>query len=190
MKYGKDTSRVLRFRLTRMFIGTFSTGTRTESWVETGHFLQGVRLMLEEIFETDGDGHITNAEYPCGYAVEGEAVPAQNTVGDYQFYNQHFRGKKSVAFLCGNQLWLFRSKYLGNKSFIDNRISIGPKHGYDSPRQQENISFLPAWIPGFEVFEVKNFLYKGHTMTYQKVQTLDFTNSGKIILTKDTSIGI
>src|SRR5688572_22671753 len=99
---GKHINSVLRVRMTRAFTGTFGTNTRTERWVETGHYLEGFRLMLEEIFENDGDGHVTQQGLPCGYLPDGNAIPSQNVIDDYVFYNTHFRGKKSLAFLAGD----------------------------------------------------------------------------------------
>jgi hypothetical protein len=167
MRFGKDTGRISLARLRRAFVGTYALTTRKESWVECGHFLEGFRLMAEEVFETDGDGQI--AEETGYFAVEGEAVPPQNSIDDYAFYNAYLRGKRSFAFWCDDDhLWLFKSYYYGNGRITDNRLSVFPKHGYDSPRQQENTKFS-GLIGGFEILQVKNFSYVNHKLVYEKI---------------------
>jgi hypothetical protein len=174
VKSGKDTARVSLARFRRAFVGTYLTSTRKETWIECGHFLQGVRLMAEEIFEIDGDGSI--AEETGWFNIEGEATPPQNTIGDYRFYNRYLRGRRPFAFWCDdNQLWFYKSYYLGDGKILDNRISIFPKHGYDSPRQTENTKISCA-IGGFEIVTVKEFSFANNKLNYKKVTSEPFGN--------------
>jgi hypothetical protein len=183
MKSGKDIGRVSLARMRRAFVGTYSTTTRNETWIECGHFLEGVELSAEEIFEIDGDAQI--AEETGFFLIDGTATPAQNTVDDFAFYNQYLKGKRQFCFWCDdNQLWFFKTYYQGNKRFIDDRISIFPKHGYTSPRQQEQTKFSGC-IGGFEILKVQNFHFANSKITYDKVLSHEtFGNLRPVFFTK------
>jgi hypothetical protein len=167
MKSGKDIGRVSLARMRRAFVGIYASNTRDEKWIECGHFLEGVELTAEEIFETDGDGGI--AEETGFFIIDGTATPAQNTVDDFAFYNTYLKGKKSFCFWCDDgQLWFFKTYYLGNGKILDDRISIFPKHGYTSPRQQEQTKFS-CTIGGFEIVKVQNLHFAKNKITYDRV---------------------
>ncbi len=185
MKSGKDIGRVSTARLRRSFIGTYNLTTRNETWIECGHYLEGFELTAEEIFETDGDGQI--AEAPGFFIIDGSASPSQNTVDDFAFYNRYLKGRRSFAFWCDdNQLWFFKSYYRGNDHLIDNRISIFPKHGYSSPRQQEQTKFS-CTVGGFEIVKINEFAFKENKLTLGR--TLQRETFGNLQADSSTSAG-
>src|SRR5689334_18831093 len=107
MLSGKNITRVSMARMRRAFVRTNGLKTRTDVWIETGHYFQGVQLTAAEIYETDGDANI--AERPGFFEIEGQAAPSQNSVGDFEFYDRFLSGRQSYAFWCDdNQLWLFK----------------------------------------------------------------------------------
>ncbi len=182
MLSGKSLQRVSLARMRRAFVGTYLPTTRRETWIECGHFLEGVQLLCEDIFEVDGDG--SAAEDTNWFTVSGSATPAQNTADDFAFYYAYLRGKRSFAFWCDdNQLWFFKTYYLGNGKILDNRITIVGKRGYDSPRQQEQSS-VSCIIPGFEIVVCDKFSFSKGTLTYTRKKTVPFGNVLQTFSTK------
>ncbi len=181
---GKDLTRVRRKRIQRFFRGAHGPGKPSPSWLETGHFIQGVSIVLKRQYEVDGDGNI--AETNCGWEPEGTLQPAQTTVKDFRFHLSFFTGKRPTAFLTGDdQLWLFDYTDNGRKGFTDNRLSIVTDPGYESPREAAMAKVI-GWIPGFQVYKVKNFQLVGNKMIYDIVEKLYLENemaTGDIIFT-------
>jgi hypothetical protein len=160
----KDVGRFRRKRLQRFFIGLHGPGSEIPRWIEVGHLLQGVEIMLKRIVERDGSKHVV--ETNCGWIAEGALEPAQNSISDYRQYVTHLAGKRPIAFLTGDdQLWLFDYKKISSKEFTDNRLSISTDIGYKSPRNAAAAS-ISGWTPGFQILSVKNFRFEQNKFFY------------------------
>lgn len=166
----KNIDSYRRIKLMRFFVGTNPPTTRNERWQEMGHFFRGVQFILEKVYEMDGAEHV--AEENCGYLASGSAQPSQNTIDDFRLHTRWLSGKKPIAFLCGtDQLWIFRPKIVNSQKFIDSRVSMLLKVGYDSPRPTTFVEFS-GWLPSFEVHEIKNFSFSKGIMKFDVVKPL------------------
>lgn len=177
----KNIQRYKRIKLQRMFIGTYAPTSRNERWSETGNFFRGVSLILDKIYEVDGLEHV--AEGFCGYLAGGSAQPSQNMVEDLSFNRQFLSGKRPVAMLCGDsQLWLFRPKLVNSKKFIDRRLSMKVRMGYDGQRPTSFVEFS-GWIPDFEVLEISDFKFEGGKLSYKTIRSLAAESIGSTEIT-------
>lgn len=179
-----DLNKIRRKRLKRMFVGEHGPTKTSESWLEVGHFIQGVSVQLKRLVELDGNNHV--AEANCGWDPEGTLQPGQTTVSDFRFNIGKFTGKRPVAWLCGDdQLWVFDYKKVSKTEVIDNRISIISDVGYDSPAEA-CFARVQGWIPGFQIYRVKDFKLVGNKLSYTIIESL-FTETeiaeGKIKIT-------
>src|SRR6187402_2574225 len=129
----KDKYRIRLKRLDRWFSGRFDEKFPSrENWTEGGHLLQGVAIDLNSVNEQDG---LKRFMKRLGYLIDGEVEHVQTTLTDFRNINV-LDGTMNFAFLCYDQLHLFRAK-LVNGDVIDNRISFqtsGPSYGESRER--------------------------------------------------------
>lgn len=146
----KDVIRIRLKRLDRWFSGRFDDKFPSrENWSEGGHFLQGVEIDLNSINEQDGMKRFLKR---LGYMVDGEFEHVQSTLADFRGYTV-LNGTMNFAFLCYDQLHIFRAKLVEGK-VVDNRISFqtsGPSYGESRERAVSKVSGL---ITGLEVYKV------------------------------------
>lgn len=175
---GKVPQRIKFDRLSRFFVTANEAG-QTESWHETGHFAQGVDFKLNRLFEKNGSNQFTGVV--LGWDVQGTFEPSQNEIIDYQFYEQWLNGKRGVAMLMGNMLWLFRIRPLAANKFEDNRISLMTHPAYGKT-YRNGAGEISGFIKNFEMITVKDFAVTTNgQMQFTKVHFLapgDKTTAG------------
>lgn len=150
--------------LDRMFIGTHDERSPSaQHWYEVGYLLKGVDIMFRRIRQQDKK--LRQRTKGLGFSCEGSFEPLQNKISDYRFYDQVLNGLRNFAFLCGDQLWICRLKYLSADNWQDNRIQIVTDLPYNDSKQKA-ASELSGWIKTFERFQVKDLKLNGDQLIY------------------------
>lgn len=147
----KTVAHIRRKRLDRWFWGIFNDKLPgIEAWTEGGHLISGVVIDLASVNETNG---IKRFAPRLGYFVDGEMEHAQNTIGDMKEIVP-LDGTLNFAFLCNNQLEIFR-KYKDGDSYIDNRISFQTSGAAYGEAREHMKSKLSGFIRIYEKYLVR-----------------------------------
>lgn len=163
----QDITNIRFDRLSRFFTGSRASLAAAERWTEIGDFVEGVSLRLRRVRKKDG--RLRFRIY--GFAVEGQMEPAQNTTDDYQAYNLLLNGTKNIAFLAGDQLWMFRLRDTGRKQTQDNRLSVVCDPGYGSTMQKA-FAEISGFVKSYELYTVKDFKLTAGKMQFVIVKSL------------------
>jgi hypothetical protein len=162
----KDLNRIELVRLDRVFIGTHSAkSTMREQWHEAGHWYDGFQFLIDRL--TDVDGSLAHSD-GLGFRITGNGQPAQNTFVDLDFIDSVMNGKRNVALLVGQKLFLFRLIKVPGYRWLDNRLSIKSNITYDSHRIQGQTEFS-RWRKCYERHLVKNVRIQGGRLMYDKL---------------------
>lgn len=170
-----DITKISQEPISRMFIGTHDeTNPTNEKWYETGNFLRGVTFKMRRLRQKDG--LLRNRSFSLGFNCEGNAEPVENHTEYYDFYRNYLNGLRNVAWLCGDQLWLFRLRHLDTGDWQDNRIGLVCDPGYEGQMQKSFLEFS-GWVRDAEIIEVKNLKLAGVKLTFDKVTSTILSSS-------------
>lgn len=169
MLSGKNIARVDISRMERMFVSSHGPeNPRAEHWYETSEWLEGFEFVVRRVRQTNG--RLRFRDKHLGYKIEGRGEPLQNKIDDYQMYRSLLNGDMNLAFLCGDQLWLFGMRDLGGNEWKDDRISIITDLGYTSPMQKAFTEFA-GHVMQYKIMQIKDLKLSNRKLTYKILKT-------------------
>jgi hypothetical protein len=146
--------RIRRKRLDRWWwYATIDQFPSWENWIEGQHLIEGVQIDGQSVQQRNSrNGRV---EKRLGYTIEGEMEIAQNNIEDFAEIID-LDGPINFAFLCGDQLHIYRLLVKRDGTIFDNRLSFST----NAPSYGETRERTPVTLSGFvrepiEVYRLK-----------------------------------